>query len=532
MDVQLLPTEMWEIVFGYLEPMHDWPAAATCKLFYELLRRKRVLRGDATWTTWIAGRFSTVEIMKREIRLGYRPCEYTLTLAALFGHLDVLIWLSQHARCGASSPCMRAALSPNKNNGLRARMRAVTDNCCLKLGIRVESYQSQWASQGGHMHVLEWITDHAGCLKYDALADGARLGRIDMLEFVDSLGLPEQRAQQRAIAHTAREAAKASRINALVWLQEHAYCMTSAMSGAAESGSWDTIRWVHANVGTRASSAVGGAIRGGRVDVWEWLIDNGYPRSGGDVYEIAAEAGQLPIMQYAYALGCPLPDAPRARRITMEAIRKNRLDILQWGVGVGMSWSDHDVYQYARDWRIFRWAHDTQGMELQISLWQRFTDQPIAAYDWLHAAQLHKPDDMGYVYRYAAEKKNPRVLAWLRGHHCPCGPGAIEEAIRYGPDFARTARLLREVGGCPWNESACTAACFRDDAFLLMWLRANGCPMDEEECLRQSSATTLVHNLFYYRPCGMLVHLILPWLQIIIWCCFFSILAWKSATSS
>lgn len=111
---------------------------------------------------------------------------------------------------------------------------------------------------------------------------------------------------------------------------------------AAGGGHFETIKWLHAHDAPTSRGAVYEAAGRGDLEMLTFMHAHGYEVDH-DVYVWAVESSKLDVLEWAHAppVSCPLPTAPRDKRVLMEeAVMAADTQVLQWLLdrNVGRLW--------------------------------------------------------------------------------------------------------------------------------------------------------------------------------------------------
>ena len=358
-------------------------------------------------------------------------------MAADAGHLELLQWLL------------------TADGGFRGYDGA-------KRGARDRQQRLVWcAAFGGHLEVVRWLCEARGFAPGDeALGAAARGGRIEILEYlVHDCRLKLDWSEAGALA--CARAAGNDQLAALRWLRH---------AGAGE--------WGHTIC---VAAARGGSVRCLRYCVEEWgfratLGDGG---DNGDVWESAARAGSLEVLDYLHGL---IPADLNAANLAAVATAAANLT----AVATAAAEAGHSP--------VLRWCH-ARGLLLAAL----GPDLPAAAAQQGHVAVLQLLHEVGCPFHAtaawrAAQGGHVSVLEFIAGGAWPGGITPWDESTcseAAGAGELECLRFAREHG-CPWNSYTCGKAVEAmpypeeevDDGqgggggalACLRWVRAHGCP--------------------------------------------------------
>ena len=348
-------------------------------------------------------------------------------MAADAGHLQVLQWLLA------------------ADGGFRGYDGA-------KRGARNRRQRLVWcAAFGGHLEVVRWLCEARGFAPGDeALGAAARGGRIEILKYlVHDCRLKLDWSEAGALA--CARAAGNDQLAALRWLR-HA---------------GPTHEWGHTIC---VAAARGGSVRCLRYCVEEWgfratLGDGG---DNGDVWESAARAGSLEVLDYLHGL---IPADLNAANLAAVAT----------------------VAAEAGAVRVLRWCR-TRGLPL-AALGPDLAAAAAGAGELECLRFLHEvgcPFHATAAWR-AAQGGHVSVLEFIAGGAWPGGGVPWDESTcseAAGAGELECLRFAREHG-CPWNSYTCGKAVEAmpypeevddgdgpggDALACLQWARAHGCP--------------------------------------------------------
>ncbi|KAG7381227.1 hypothetical protein PHYPSEUDO_006271 [Phytophthora pseudosyringae] len=291
------------------------------------------------------------------------------------------------------------------------------------------------------MGVIRWLFDHFyGCTVSDsAVADAAKHGNLELLQFFKKFGTPADDAEggdirlgagtyplNQGIRHFVkwgrRDMAYAARYNhpEIVWWLHHnvpvyRWAMVDVVAAAVKNKDMMMVAWVHQNYRVdpeSVSNAMQEAVSGGRLDILDWLYDNGYAATTyplvddavvggnrdvldwvidrnlvkpGQVIAVAAKGGNLELATYLYdhywqkrphqhyllvhtrLAHLPTKDSDWISEETMQsAIANGHLEVVQWLYETFADEPEIDLFrgctQRAFEWTapedIYKWLQD------------------------------------------------------------------------------------------------------------------------------------------------------------------------------
>ena len=216
-------------------------------------------------------------------------------------------------------------------------------------------------------------------------------------------------------------------------------------SAAARRGQLNLLQWARANGCPWGPTSGSGARKGGSLRAQRHatgMCYPGYEHTSGE----AARGGHIELLKWARREGCPLDES-----MCIWAAEGGHLETLAWARSEGCHWNSLTSAYAAR----YGW--------LEVLKWLRENGCP-----W----------DSG-VCNAAARGGHLDVLKWLRKRGCPWDQATCESAAVTGQiDILRWAR----ENGCPWNGAVCCSAAKGGHLDVLKWARENGCPWNEWTC--------------------------------------------------
>jgi hypothetical protein len=188
---------------------------------------------------------------------------------------------------------------------------------------------------------------------------------------------------------------------------------------------------------------------------------------------VLAEAGDLALLRWAHANGCPVDD-PWA---TKAAASTGRLDILSWLVQRGCP-MDVDIFHAAArrgHLHVLRWLRDAGCAYDERATVVAAEGGHVDVLEWL-TKECGIPLHMA-TCSYAASRGHLDALKWLRAHGAPWGPYTFFEAAVRGHvdvlDWAH-ANGCPPYAGDPWK-----AVVASNKVACLEWAHSKGFPFSD-----------------------------------------------------
>jgi hypothetical protein len=183
----------------------------------------------------IAATVGCVALLQRAMESGIRPTAGTGETAARHGDLDVLKW-------------------GYDGNGV---------------GIGCATCAS--AAGGGHLHVLQWLTEEIGACDATTCASAALGGHLDVLTWAHENGYPWDET-------TCSSAALGGHLKVLEWARKHGCPWDEkTCSSAALGGHLDVLKWARKHGCPWDWNTFSSAALSEHHDVMQWAIENGCP---------------------------------------------------------------------------------------------------------------------------------------------------------------------------------------------------------------------------------------------------------------
>ena len=244
----------------------------------------------------------------------------------------------------------------------------------------------------------------------------------------------------------------------------------STFANAAESGNLDMLKWLKANGCPMNERTCAGAALAGHLEALKLLREFLCPWDRLTCIN-AAKNGHLDSLKWARMNGCPW-----SVETCVVAAERGHLEILKWARMKGCPWSERtcssaaghghlDLLKWARrnncPWDAYTCTYAARRGDLQILKWARTNGCPWDASTCSNAAKS------GHL----------EMLKWARRNGCPWDASTCSSAAETRhyeiPKWAKSNR-------CPWDAWTFTNIALRGNLEMLKWARTNGCPWDEE----------------------------------------------------
>ena len=160
-----------------------------------------------------------------------------------------------------------------------------------KVGMMV----SHLSANHGHRHILVWLKEQSIAWGSTVCESAARGGHLELLQW-----LRENNCSWHASIY--EHAAYNGHVNILQWLKDKiAPLNLKFLDVAAKRGHVNVFKWAKENcLFAKSNSYTIHAIRGGHVDVLEWLFEQRLPINN-VIYLVAAKHGHLNVIKWAHS---------------------------------------------------------------------------------------------------------------------------------------------------------------------------------------------------------------------------------------
>lgn len=313
--------------------------------------------------------------------------------AAEAGHLDIVKWLHEHRHAAGAWSHQHVA---------RIGDLDMVRWLCAQ-GIPEIDALFDGAARGGHLHVIEWLHEHAPDHRHyeSACTYAAAGGHLGVLQWLRAQGWPWNK-------RVCIEAAESGHLAIIEWATAHGCSVgTKACAAAAKGGHVHVLQWLHDHGCAWGVSATSDAARYGGLETLKWLIAQGCPY---DADLIRVGAHHTGTVQWVYQqLGCPLTPG-----LCFAAAQCGNLDLLVWLRASGCPW-DASAFAgaaYANRVDILDWLHKHDCPWSGNAYCAAARDGNIEAVDWFHAHGYPSTDE---VFESAVEAGHLGLVQWL--HH-------------------------------------------------------------------------------------------------------------------
>jgi hypothetical protein len=143
-------------------------------------------------------------------------------------------------------------------------------------------------------------------------------------------------------------------------------CDDTTSQAAAFKGQIEVLQWLKTEGHPLDKDTFIAAIRGGQLPVLEWSIEQGYRHIfDGSFCKIAAEEGNLEILQWLRSQGCPwwYGRFNNATEMGHAAVRGKNINLLRWVIEQGCPWDEQHACERAFGSGHFDsvvWMHDNE----------------------------------------------------------------------------------------------------------------------------------------------------------------------------
>lgn len=527
-----------------IEWIHDIDVRWSREIAYEMYKRAAAA-GQLDTLKWLyAHEYDEIRVytIHKAARRGHRHVpEWFIPArkAARHGHRHVLEWLIEVGCVLDEIVFARAA-----KGGHFELMKWLYERRCPYNYMTMN-----WAAFRGDLNTLKWLRD-IGCPMKDAYCIGAGGGRLEILKWLrdEGIDIPDD-------SFMTQSAASGGHIHVLEWLLEINYPISRRgyfhatrtgsvdvfkwlleknieMGGeymcqvAASAGQLDMLKWLRAEGYHWDKSVCSSAVSKSHVDVLKWAIENGCPYDLGECIDQISRAynygkikpnaqRDLETVQYLHDLGCRF-DRPV---LCARAAALGNLEMLKSLRKYGCPW-DTITCKYARrsDPRMIKWIH-ANGCPCKHTMSRRERSRFYNMHDMIARDDLRM---FNCVYRrllvlrqsmihtaccIAVKYRRLRIIEWLHSyvptsgvlHYAACSAAirgyrdvlvwlldfgyhidsaVFSQAVRGGHFELLKWLYERSPKPCAWDEHVPAMAAKANKIAIIKWLFEKGCPFD------------------------------------------------------
>lgn len=393
-----------------------------------------------------AGRFGQLEFLQWLHRDQAFACwgGHELEKAAKYGHFKTVQWLHRqpldtpvrllvHGAAQADGLLLDFALNECQEVPTIADLTAAAESGCLQNlikmhnrapSIHLNAYQ---AALHGHLHIVQWLHEHGG--EFD----------------------------------------------------------TTTMDAAAEGGHIHILEWLHNFRDDGYTPIVMlHAVAGNRLDAAQWIFDNFDIKWEGDIVDIAANTGSLPMVIWAFE---HFPDQCTRRALEAAAAWDN-VDMFNWLHPKILLQCPSDVLprlaktgdlDLMRDPRIDRHPSPVELM------WNAAEKGYINVVSWFYNPEAAQDPLAKRVLDAAATNGHLQLVKWLHERHMPCSTKAMDGAAEFGHHAIVEWLHHNRTEGC--TKKAVFDAAWSGDFRMLTFLRSK-----REECFSDDAVQKAVRG--------------------------------------
>jgi hypothetical protein len=200
-----------------------------------------------------SGNIKLIKLVAATVGTG-RICE----LAALHGHMDILVWARRNKYAWSTYVCSNAALCGRLDIIMWSRKR----------GCRWSQHTVYAASKAGHIHILEYMLTTVYHWYCSDVTMPTKHGQTAVLDWIHTRVNIDGQAQLISLM-----AAGHNRSNILEWLEKRdlQYNIRDVLCVAAETGSVDVFKWCIAKGCLPDDDVLLSAARGGSLEMCKML---------------------------------------------------------------------------------------------------------------------------------------------------------------------------------------------------------------------------------------------------------------------
>jgi hypothetical protein len=412
-------------------------------------------------------------------------------------HLDLASAVSLGLTCRRE-----AAALPARRRIVRREFRAKTHRLAAH------------AARSGYRDLYLWFMHTTPAKRGTALfVFGAQTGQLAFLQ-----SFPKRVFIQEKVRQMLEIAADGGHLSVVEWLfgrlaAPSSHDVQTVADAAAAGGHMAVLQWAWDYPPIRGQRVIQTQVQleaaaHGQLAVLRLLLEQkGQPLSC-LVFESAARSGCLEVVRYLESMQCPVDRSNVFRRVATKWPSDAMMAHLVDERGVPMQ---GDAYTGCPlDLAHWQWlhAHDCPWSEAagDSAMLRAVTAGALPCIAWLHETKA-VPLHVSYIIR-AADRRQADVMEWLLAHGCECSDAVGVALAKKGAfqllqslaerqlvdvttqpiltKYAAAASQLNvlqwlRAAGCPWDEETWDAVrLVESNRALLQWLLAEGCPLGKE----------------------------------------------------
>ena len=307
----------------------------------------------------------------------------------------------------------------------------------IKRGCLIDELCTKYSAKAGNLILLMWLLNKKKCeIDWDAIYVASRNGHIDIIKFIYRKNI----IRNHVVLYDG--AMRGGSVNILEWILEKNYDVGIskwACGRASFEGHIHVLEWVHKNnlFDNRRADSCEVAVKGGNFECLKWLVENGCPLSK-KICNKAVKKGNIEIAEWLIGKGCVLD----VTRLYCAVAENGHLDMLKWLVGKGYKMS-FEISSGAANYghlELLQWAV-SNGCPMNIRL----------------------------------------IIDAVRNGHIDIVKWAIENGCEW--DFTKVKSGTERLFVRKLNIEACRATVVHNHLDILKWLRTTGFHWDETICM-------------------------------------------------
>lgn len=370
--------------------------------------------------------------------------------AALYGHLDILIWCKQ--------------FDPELFD---SKQMHIINN----------------AANGGHLHVLQWLKNEGYIWNSQTFCNAARGGHLHILKMLKDDNCPYD-------SWTFAFAAERGDIKILEWLKEINCPMPeNILRYASQAGRLDALKWLIENNSPKDENAsICEAAYGGHLEVIKFMLNNKYVKmdrlDGNQLANLglcAIKGGNRNVIDYVYKIGAIFPSESYCY-----AIQHNNFELVKMLRNQNIPWYI-TTYSFAIEYsnlEIMNWLRDNGCPWCPFALQCAINIGDLDKLSWI----IHNGFDTTCIFNYAIQNSDIDTLKWVKKAGYTYDEHSCTRAAKFG--HYAVLKWLRKKGA-PWDQTTSKASCKSGNLDCLIFLIDNKCPYDIRDCYEEAK---IYHN--------------------------------------
>ena len=380
-----------------------------------------------------------------------------------------------------------------------------------KTGFSVKSSFSKVAAKYGQLDVLQWLKDNNFPLDKDLHKKAFNHKHFELFDWLEMHGGNRDLTQLCCIA------VQHGDTELLQIMKDEGYSASiikhfrKIFFSAINGGNIETLVWLKENFQLKILDCPAP-----NLEVYQWLLSNGYECSNASITQTAAETGNLEMLKWLKENGVIFPE-----NIIDHAFVNSNLELIKWLKEIGYEMNKFNFFQAIRQGNIhiLDWMKEFVYQNISPSDFAHYFTFPachVKTLQWVKDNNLFDINQKEY-FKTAVSSGNIEVMNWAIQNGYICNDESIITYIPYknievlewmknnNPvfnsqncinklqknagerDYVPTLKWFQD-NGYKKNIMASQGAIYQGNFYILKWLKRNDWPIDD----------TTFYNLFKY----------------------------------